>query len=63
MAALDGSSALGLMPAMSETPPTAPKAPIDPKEEARRKLLGRAMVIGLLLLTAAYAIATFMGRR
>ena len=48
---------------MSETPPSGPETPIDPKELARRKLLGRAMVIGLLLLTAAYAVATYMGRR
>ena len=37
--------------------------PDDPREEARRKLLGRAMVIGLLLLVAVYAVATFVGRR
>lgn len=33
------------------------------REEARRKLMGRAMVIGLLALTALYAVVTFMGRR
>ena len=31
----------------------------DPKAAARRKLVGRAMVIGLLLLVAVYAAATF----
>lgn len=33
------------------------------REEARRRLLGRAMVIGLLALVAVYAIATYVGRR
>ena len=33
------------------------------REEARRRLLGRAMVIGLLTLAALYAFVTFMGRR
>jgi hypothetical protein len=32
-------------------------------EEARRRLLGRAMVIGMLTLAALYAFVTFMGRR
>jgi len=41
---------------MSEDPDKA-------REEARRKLMGRAMVIGLLLLVAVYAVVTFMGRR
>ena len=31
----------------------------DDRTEARRKLVGRAMVIGLLLLVAVYAVATF----
>jgi len=37
----------------------------DPKarEEARRKLMGRAMVIMLLSLTALYAVVTYLGRR
>ncbi|MBS0332374.1 MAG: hypothetical protein JSS35_06370 [Proteobacteria bacterium] len=43
-------------------PNPQPRAP-DPREEARRKLMGRAMVIGLLALTALYAFVTFMGRR
>ena len=33
------------------------------RELARRKLLGRAMVIGFLVLVAVYAVVTFMGRR
>ena len=35
----------------------------DPREAARRKLIGRAMVIGFLVLVAVYAVVTFMGRR
>jgi hypothetical protein len=38
-------------------------APDNDKEAARRKLVGRAMVIGLLLLVAIYAVFTFLGRR
>jgi hypothetical protein len=34
----------------------------DP-EAARRKLVGRAMVVGLLLLVAVYSLFTFLGRR
>ena len=34
--------------------------PEDPKVEARRKLFGRAMVILLGLLIAAYVAATFI---
>lgn len=30
---------------------------------ARRKLVGRTMVVGLLLLVAVYAVFTFLGRR
>lgn len=41
---------------MSEDPEKA-------REEARRKLVGRAMVVGLLALVALYAIVTFLGRR
>jgi hypothetical protein len=37
--------------------------PPDEREAARRKLLGRAMVIGFLLLVAVYAVFTFLGRR
>jgi hypothetical protein len=37
--------------------------PDKAREEARNRLLGRAMVIGLLLLVAVYALATFVGRR
>jgi len=33
------------------------------RDLARRKLLGRAMVIGFLVLVAVYAVVTFMGRR
>jgi hypothetical protein len=33
------------------------------REEARRKLMGRAMVIGFLALVAVYALFTFLGRR
>ena len=40
-----------------------PDDPSKDREEARRKLMGRAMVIGLLTLVAIYAIATYMGRR
>ena len=32
-------------------------------EDARRKLIGRAMVIGFVLLVAVYAVFTFLGRR
>jgi hypothetical protein len=36
----------------------------DPdREAARRKLVGRAMVVGLLLLVAVYSLFTFLGRR
>jgi hypothetical protein len=35
----------------------------DDREDARRKLVGRAMVIGLVLLVAVYALFTFLGRR
>ena len=37
--------------------------PDDARQAARRKLIGRAMVIGLVLLVAVYAIFTFLGRR
>jgi hypothetical protein len=30
---------------------------------AKRKLVGRAMVVGLVLLVAVYAVFTFLGRR
>ncbi len=40
-----------------------PHDPIHDKEAARRKLMGRAMVIGLLALVAVYALFTFLGRR
>ena len=33
------------------------------RDLARRKLIGRAMVVGLLLLVAVYAVFTFLGRR
>ena len=38
-----------------------PKSRDDAREEARRKLMGRAMVIGLLALTALYAVVTYLG--
>jgi hypothetical protein len=31
----------------------------DDREAARKKLIGRAMVVGLLVLVAIYALATF----
>ncbi|HEX5262918.1 MAG TPA: hypothetical protein VFW13_05290 [Phenylobacterium sp.] len=31
----------------------------EQREAARRKLIGRAMVVGLLILVALYAIVTF----
>jgi hypothetical protein len=37
--------------------------PDNDREAARRKLQGRVMVIGLLLLVAVYAVFTFLGRR
>ncbi|MFI4964409.1 MAG: hypothetical protein ACHP9T_03490 [Caulobacterales bacterium] len=37
--------------------------PPDEREEARRKLMGRAVVVGFLLLVAVYAVFTFLGRR
>ena len=45
----------GSSAAMNDTP--------DDRELARRKLLGRAMVIGFLVLVAVYAVVTFLGRR
>ena len=45
---------------MNDTPNTGPD---DERELARRKLVGRAMVVGLLLLVAVYAVFTFLGRR
>jgi hypothetical protein len=35
----------------------------EDREEAKRKLVGRAMVVGFLLLVAVYAVFTFLGRR
>ena len=46
---------------MSHDPPD--DAPDNVRETARRKLVGRAMVIGLVLLVAVYALFTFLGRR
>ena len=37
--------------------------PEDDREAARRKLMGRAMVIGFVALVAVYAIFTWLGRR
>ena len=45
---------------MNDTPNNSPD---DEREQARRKLVGRAMVVGLLLLVAVYAVFTFLGRR
>ena len=45
---------------MNDTPNNSPD---DAREQARRKLVGRAMVVGLLLLVAVYAVFTFLGRR
>ncbi|MFC3067742.1 hypothetical protein [Phenylobacterium soli] len=39
--------------------PPEPATP-DPREEKRRRLMGRAMVVGLLLLLLAYVLATFV---
>ena len=41
---------------MNDTPKNDP-------EDARRKLMGRAMVVGFLVLVAIYAVFTFLGRR
>jgi hypothetical protein len=46
---------------MNDLPDNAP--PGGDREAARRKLMGRAMVVGLLLLVAVYSIFTFLGRR
>ena len=46
-----------------QDPNSPPKNPGEAREEARRKLMGRAMVIGLLSLTALYAMVTYLGRR
>ena len=35
----------------------------EAREAAKRKLVGRAMVVGLVLLVAVYAVFTFLGRR
>ncbi len=35
----------------------------DERAAAKRKLIGRAMVIGFLVLVAVYAVFTFLGRR
>ena len=35
----------------------------DDREEAKRRLVGRAMVVGFLLLAAIYAVFTYLGRR
>ena len=35
----------------------------EAREAARRKLMGRAMVVGFLLLVAVYALFTYLGRR
>jgi|GEM_PF-2508138 len=44
---------------MNSNPDEGPKD----AEEARRKLIGRAMLIGFLVLVAVYAVFTFLGRR
>jgi hypothetical protein len=55
-ASLDGRAGAGLIRPMND-------APDNDREAARRKLVGRAMVIGLLLLVAVYALFTYLGRR
>ena len=35
----------------------------EARAAAKRKLYGRAMVLGLVLLVAVYAVFTFLGRR
>jgi hypothetical protein len=46
---------------MNDAPDNAP--PERDREAARRKLMGRAMVVGFLLLVAVYALFTWLGRR
>jgi len=56
-----GSSAL-----MNDSPDNAsPKhdGPEDDRDAVRRKLMGRAMLVGFLLLVAIYALFTWLGRR
>jgi hypothetical protein len=48
---------------MDDAPPENPQIAQQDREAARRKLMGRAVVVGLLVLVAIYAVATFMGRR
>lgn len=54
-AALDGALQAGLFGPMNKSP--------DDPAEAKRKLMGRAMVVGFLVLVAVYAVFTFLGRR
>ena len=44
---------------MNDSPDDRP----NDADDARRKLMGRAMVIGFVLLVAVYAVFTFLGRR
>ena len=37
--------------------------PENDREDARRKLIGRAVVVGFVLLIAVYAVFTWLGRR
>lgn len=53
---------------MTDEPGQGSSAPMNEPQEndreaAKRKLVGRAMVVGLLLLVAVYAVFTFLGRR
>ena len=45
---------------MTETPPPPPER--TPEQERRSKLVGRAFVIGMLLLVAAYIIPLLISR-
>ncbi|WP_293385339.1 hypothetical protein [Phenylobacterium sp.] len=62
-APLDAAAPARLIGAMDDAPPENPQVAKLDREAARRKLLGRAVVIGLLVLVAIYAFATFWGRR
>jgi hypothetical protein len=46
---------------MNDAPDKVP--PGEDRETARRKLMGRAVVVGFLVLVAIYAVFTFLGRR
>ena len=46
---------------MNDIPDNA--SPEPDREAARRKLIGRAVVVGFVLLVAVYAVFTWLGRR